>query len=128
MTQAYPTARYLAGDFDGNGVVNASDMAGFIGSLQHAGVPAEYIALVPEPATFAMAAYGHVGPRRGCEASTLVMMPDSWHEYIAATPREQRTFCWAFIRFLLSEKTTEFMRRYCARKLMRLMTRAGWCG
>ena len=55
---AYPTARYLAGDFDGNGLVNASDMAGFIGSLQHAGVPAEYIALVPEPATFAMALMG----------------------------------------------------------------------
>jgi CubicO group peptidase (beta-lactamase class C family) len=48
---AYPTARYLAGDFDGNGIVNAFDVAGFIGALQHAGVPAEYIALVPEPAT-----------------------------------------------------------------------------
>ena len=51
FTQAYPTARYSAGDFDGNGQVNASDVAGFIGSLQHAGVPAEYIDLVPEPST-----------------------------------------------------------------------------
>src|SRR5262245_34313068 len=48
---AYPTARYLAGDFDGNGVVNASDLTGFIGALRHAGVPAEYIALVPETGT-----------------------------------------------------------------------------
>jgi CubicO group peptidase (beta-lactamase class C family) len=48
---AYPTARYLAGDFDGNGLVNTSDVTGFIGALQHAGVPAEYIALVPEPST-----------------------------------------------------------------------------
>jgi CubicO group peptidase (beta-lactamase class C family) len=48
---AYPTARYVAGDFDGNGVVNASDEAGFIRALRHAGVPSEYIALVPEPAT-----------------------------------------------------------------------------
>jgi CubicO group peptidase (beta-lactamase class C family) len=39
FTQAYPTARYLAGDFDDNGLVSASDMAGFIASLQHAGVP-----------------------------------------------------------------------------------------
>jgi uncharacterized protein YjbI with pentapeptide repeats len=39
FTQAYPTARYNAGDFDGNGLVGASDMAGFIASLQHAGVP-----------------------------------------------------------------------------------------
>jgi uncharacterized protein YjbI with pentapeptide repeats/CubicO group peptidase (beta-lactamase class C family) len=46
--QAYPTARYSAGDFDGNGQVNALDSAGLIGALQHAGVPADYIALVPE--------------------------------------------------------------------------------
>jgi CubicO group peptidase (beta-lactamase class C family) len=51
FTQAYPTARYGAGDFDGNGLVSASDMTGFIASLRHAGVPAEYIALVPEPAS-----------------------------------------------------------------------------
>lgn len=55
---AHPTARYLAGDFDGNGVVNASDMLGFVGALQHAGVPAEYIALVPEPSTLAIAVLG----------------------------------------------------------------------
>jgi CubicO group peptidase (beta-lactamase class C family) len=48
---AYPTARYLAGDFDGNGVVNATDVTGFIGALRHAGVPGEYIALVSEPST-----------------------------------------------------------------------------
>jgi uncharacterized protein YjbI with pentapeptide repeats/CubicO group peptidase (beta-lactamase class C family) len=48
FTTAYPTARYSAGDFDGNSLVNASDAAGLIGALQHAGVPAGYIALVPE--------------------------------------------------------------------------------
>ncbi len=57
---AYPTARYLAGDFDGNGLVNASDMAGFIGSLKHAGVPAQYIDLVPEPATVTLFLIGFV--------------------------------------------------------------------
>ena len=51
---AYPTARYLAGDFDGNGVVNSSDTAGFVAALRHSGVPTEYIALVPEPATLGM--------------------------------------------------------------------------
>jgi CubicO group peptidase (beta-lactamase class C family) len=48
FTEAFPTARYLAGDFDSNGLVNVSDAAGLIGALQHAGVPAEYVALVPE--------------------------------------------------------------------------------
>jgi CubicO group peptidase (beta-lactamase class C family) len=48
---AYPTDRYLAGDFDGNGVVNSSDTAGFVAAMRHAGVPAEYIAQVPEPTT-----------------------------------------------------------------------------
>jgi uncharacterized protein YjbI with pentapeptide repeats/CubicO group peptidase (beta-lactamase class C family) len=48
FTAAYPTARYGAGDFDGNGLVNVLDAAGLIGTLQHAGVPAEYISLVPE--------------------------------------------------------------------------------
>jgi CubicO group peptidase (beta-lactamase class C family) len=48
FTEAFPAARYLAGDFDDNRLVNASDAAGLIGALQHAGVPAEYIALVPE--------------------------------------------------------------------------------
>jgi CubicO group peptidase (beta-lactamase class C family) len=48
FSEAYPTARYIAGDFDGNGQVNAYDAAGLIGALQHAGVPAEYVALVPE--------------------------------------------------------------------------------
>jgi CubicO group peptidase (beta-lactamase class C family) len=51
---AYPTARYLAGDFDGNGVVNSSDTAGFVAALRHSGVPTEYIAQVPEPATLGM--------------------------------------------------------------------------
>jgi CubicO group peptidase (beta-lactamase class C family) len=48
FAQAFPTARYSAGDFDGNGQVNSFDATGLIGVLQHAGVPAEYIALVPE--------------------------------------------------------------------------------
>ncbi len=55
---AYPTARYLAGDFDSNGVVNAFDVPGFIGALRHAGVPAEYIALVPEPSNLALVVMG----------------------------------------------------------------------
>jgi CubicO group peptidase (beta-lactamase class C family) len=55
---AYPTARYLAGDFDGNGEVNSSDIAGFVAALQHAGVPAEYIAQVPEPTTLSMLILG----------------------------------------------------------------------
>jgi CubicO group peptidase (beta-lactamase class C family) len=48
FSAAYPTARYIAGDFDGNAQVNAADAAGFINALQHAGVPSEYVALVPE--------------------------------------------------------------------------------
>jgi CubicO group peptidase (beta-lactamase class C family) len=48
FSQAYPTARYAAGDFDSNGLVNESDAAGFILALQHAGVPETFIALVPE--------------------------------------------------------------------------------
>jgi CubicO group peptidase (beta-lactamase class C family)/uncharacterized protein YjbI with pentapeptide repeats len=48
FTQAYPTARYGAGDFDGDGLVNASDADGLIAALQHAGVPDEFVSLVPE--------------------------------------------------------------------------------
>jgi hypothetical protein len=48
FTEAYPTARYGAGDFDGNALVNASDAADLIAALQHAGVPAEYLDLVRE--------------------------------------------------------------------------------
>jgi N-acyl-D-amino-acid deacylase len=48
FTTAYPSARYSAGDFDDNGLVNSLDATGLIGALQHAGVPEEYIALVPE--------------------------------------------------------------------------------
>lgn len=48
FTAAYPTARYGAGDVDGDGLVSVSDAAGFIDALRHAGVPGEYVALVPE--------------------------------------------------------------------------------
>jgi uncharacterized protein YjbI with pentapeptide repeats/CubicO group peptidase (beta-lactamase class C family) len=46
FSTAYPMARYSAGDFDGNGLVNTADASGLIGALQHAGVPPEYVALV----------------------------------------------------------------------------------
>ncbi|HEX2474826.1 MAG TPA: serine hydrolase [Lacipirellulaceae bacterium] len=46
--QLYPGARYLAGDFDGNGVVTGLDVPGMVGALQHAGVPAEYIGLMAD--------------------------------------------------------------------------------
>jgi hypothetical protein len=45
---AFPADRYLAGDFDGNGIVNEADAAGFTAALKHAGVPDNYIALVPD--------------------------------------------------------------------------------
>ncbi len=54
----YPTTRYLAGDFDGNGIVDSRDMPGLIAALQHAGVPADYISMVPEPGSFAIAVAG----------------------------------------------------------------------
>jgi len=71
-----PTARYLAGDFDGNGVVNTSDMTGFIGALQHAGVPAEYISLVPEPPTLAIVVMGMLalGAVARCRPSASVRL------------------------------------------------------
>jgi len=51
---AHPGARYLAGDFDGNGIVNARDIAGFEGALEHAGVPGALISQVPEPQRLAL--------------------------------------------------------------------------
>jgi CubicO group peptidase (beta-lactamase class C family) len=45
---AFPTARYAAGDFDDDGYVSVTDANGFIAALQYSGVPAEYVALVPE--------------------------------------------------------------------------------
>ncbi|MCY2929597.1 MAG: serine hydrolase [Planctomycetota bacterium] len=43
---AYPGGRYLAGDFNGDAAVTAADSPGFIAALQHAGAPADIIALV----------------------------------------------------------------------------------
>ncbi|MGD9722373.1 MAG: serine hydrolase domain-containing protein [Pirellulales bacterium] len=55
----FPTARYLAGDFDGDGRVDAADVAGLIGALEHAGVPDDLIALVvPEPPALVLALIG----------------------------------------------------------------------
>ncbi|MFG6487480.1 serine hydrolase domain-containing protein [Roseateles sp. BYS78W] len=51
---SHPGARYLAGDFDGNGIVNARDIAGFEGALEHAGVPEALISQVPEPQRLAL--------------------------------------------------------------------------
>ncbi|MCE4554962.1 serine hydrolase domain-containing protein [Roseateles cellulosilyticus] len=55
---AHPGARYLAGDFDGNGIVNGLDVAGFTGALEHAGVPAALISQVPEPAPVSLGVAG----------------------------------------------------------------------
>jgi hypothetical protein len=46
--QLYPGARYLAGDFDGDATVTGLDVPGMVGALLHAGVPAEYIALIAD--------------------------------------------------------------------------------
>lgn len=70
----FPDDRYLAGDFDSNGVVNFADESGFIMALNHAGVPANYIALVPEPSTgllLALAAPFLVSMRRSARALFL---------------------------------------------------------
>lgn len=57
---AHPGSRYLAGDFDGNGVVNGLDIAGFEGALEHAGVPEALISQVPESSRLALFLAGGV--------------------------------------------------------------------
>jgi CubicO group peptidase (beta-lactamase class C family) len=46
---AHPGARYVAGDFDGNGIVDGLDAGGFTSALRDAGVPTALISQVPEP-------------------------------------------------------------------------------
>lgn len=59
FSDTYPLARYLAGDFNGDGFVNTADRGGLIEALDHAGVPGEYVAqVIPEPSTFALASIG----------------------------------------------------------------------
>ncbi len=54
----FPGASYLAGDFDGNGIIDHLDIAGFTSALQHAGVPAALISQVPEPSALMLGVPG----------------------------------------------------------------------